>query len=216
MTSSLCNPNNSGFANNTRFRSLKSVAASCPDKIGVRPSLTTEVARDVEAREAGSAAGVAAFNGVRVDAAVTGPFKLGVPVAVAGAVGAPVLRLRLMMLVNSVLNVSRSAYAMSGGVAVNVKLCPASSWTSPSFSRTCAAPSLLQKSAVGCKSVYVNCREWLTGGVLVGYAYRRGFFTVLSPLEMAVCELERASKFFVRRLGCGHAGRVEGPVVAQL
>ena len=72
MTSSLCNANNSGLANRTLFRSLNSVAASCPDKIGVLPSLTTEVARDVEALDAGSPAGVASFRGV-TEAAVTGP-----------------------------------------------------------------------------------------------------------------------------------------------
>jgi hypothetical protein len=102
MTSSLCNVNSSGLANRTLFLNLKSAAASCPDRIGVRPSLTTEVARDVEALDADSAAGVAVFEGDSIEAAVTGP--LGV---CAGAATRP-LRLRLMMLVSSVLNVSRS------------------------------------------------------------------------------------------------------------
>ena len=101
-----------------------------------------------------------------------------------------------MMFVNSVLSVSRCEYATSCGVAVNVKLCPASSLTRPSFSLTWAAPSLLQKSAVCVRSLDVSVRgthvEGLTRGVLVWYAYGGCFFTVLSPLEVAVCELERA------------------------
>lgn len=105
MTSSLCNANNSVFANRTRFLNLNSVAASCPDKIGVLASLTTDVARDVDALDDASTAGVAAFKGVDVDAAITGP--LGVCAGVTPATPPP-LRFRLMMLVNSVLNVSRS------------------------------------------------------------------------------------------------------------
>ena len=77
--------------------------------MGVRPSLTTEVARDVEALDAESAAGVAAFEGDSVEAAVMGPLggAAAAPAFVAGAKTRP-LRLRLMMLVSSVLNVSRS------------------------------------------------------------------------------------------------------------
>lgn len=141
MTSSLCNASNSGLANNTLFLSLNSVAASCPNKMGVLPSLTTEVARDVEALEAGSTAGVTAFKGVDVEAAVTGPLSVcaGVTAAVPAFVApgkTPLLRFRLITLVNSVLKVSRSEYATSCGVAVNVKLCPTSSLTIPILSLT--------------------------------------------------------------------------------
>lgn len=72
----------------------------------------TEVARDVEALEAASATGVAAFEGVNVEAAVTGPLGVCAGVAAAPAFVAvaktPLLRLRLMMLVSSILNVSLS------------------------------------------------------------------------------------------------------------
>ena len=57
-----------------------------------------------------------------------------------------VLLFRLIMLVSSFLNLSRSATAVCGDV--KVKLCPLSSPTRPIFSLTCAAPSLLQKRAV--------------------------------------------------------------------
>jgi hypothetical protein len=63
------------------------------------------------------------------------------------AIGSGAARFRPMIVVSSFLNRSRSLWAMAGG-EVNVKLCPASSFTSPSFSRTCAAPSLLQNRAV--------------------------------------------------------------------
>lgn len=95
------------------------MAASIPERIGVRVSLETEVARDVD----GIGAGV--FAGVFI--AVSG-------VGFCRGVGAP-LRFRDMMFVSSCLNASRSTYATAAG-EVNVKLCPASSLTSPSLRRT--------------------------------------------------------------------------------
>jgi len=87
-----------------------------PERIGVRVSLETEVARDVDWIGAGVFAGV--LSGVG--------FCKGVGAA---------LRFREMMFVSSCLNASRSAYATAEG-EVNVKLCPASSLTSPSLRRT--------------------------------------------------------------------------------
>jgi hypothetical protein len=85
----------------------------------VRVSLETEVARDVDGIGAGVFAGVLiAASGV--------DFCKGVGAA---------LRFRDMMFVSSCLNVSRSTYATAEG-EVNVKLCPASSLTSPSLRRT--------------------------------------------------------------------------------
>lgn len=80
--------------------------------MGVLLSLTTEVARDVEALEPGSATDMAAFEGVSAEAAVTG--LLGVCAGDAAApafvavVRMPLLRFRLMMLVRCILNVSLS------------------------------------------------------------------------------------------------------------
>ncbi len=77
----------------------------------------------------------------------------GVPVGLAFGVGAAVVgpggggaRLRAMMLVSSASNLSRSASATACG-DVNVKLWPASLLTSPTFSRTCSAPTLLRERA---------------------------------------------------------------------
>lgn len=109
-----------------------------------RPLLETEVAL-----EAGIAAGrgVEAFRtdaGVFEFAAAMIGFPEGTDTADTGAL-AP-LRLLPMMLVSSRLKTSRSTEACG---AVNINVCPASSPTSPSFSLTCAEPSLLQKSAGG-------------------------------------------------------------------
>ena len=97
---------------------------------------STEAAREWASLEplCGNLA-LAAFAGVDV---------AGVPGVLAG-VQTP-LRLRLMMFVSSLLNCSRSASA-AGWRDVKVKLWPASSFTSPTFKRTCGAPSLLENRA---------------------------------------------------------------------
>lgn len=144
-TNSLCSVPNSGLAIRTFLRSRNSLAGSWPAMTGVaRMSLATETALDTGWREgvwAGRgvcAAGVAAAG--KKDAELTGGmlgfFKLS-----------DALLLRLMIVVNSCLNFSRSATA-TAGAAVNVKLWPVSSPTSESLSLTCAAPSLLQKRAI--------------------------------------------------------------------
>jgi hypothetical protein len=103
------------------------------------PSLETDAARDVDGREAGgNARGVGAFEGGNEAKAVMGGFA---------ATSVVPLLLRLMMVVSSFLNRSRSVYAIGWG-EVKVKLWPVSSSTRPSFSLTCAAPSLLQNRAV--------------------------------------------------------------------
>jgi hypothetical protein len=78
-------------------------------------------------------------KGIELDTGSEGRIGLGRPSCV--------LLFRLIMLVSSFLNFSRSTTATCGG-DVNVKLWPLSSLTRPIFSLTCAAPSLLQKSAV--------------------------------------------------------------------
>ena len=128
-----------------------------------RPSLDTEAARDVDGRAAaaavdGSARGVGAFeggggSGNSEENAVIGGFAAAAAAATAAVAAAEEgsavvpLRLRLMMLVSSFLNFSRSVYATGCG-DVKVKLWPVSSSTRPSFSLTCAAPSLLQNRAI--------------------------------------------------------------------
>lgn len=79
--------------------------------IGARPSLDTEGAREVEARDGGTAdLGVGALEIAGVVAVDIANDALGAR-----------LRLRLIIVVSSFLNVSRSVYAVLGG-EVNVKL----------------------------------------------------------------------------------------------
>jgi len=129
----------------TFFLSLKSLAASVPVIVGDLPSLTTDVALEIEALDGAAVAGVPGFEGARD--ALAGKASLGVAAAdTIGTVLDP-LRFRLMIFVSSDLNLSLSERATGWGSDMKVKLWPASSLTRPSLRRTCAAPSLLQKRA---------------------------------------------------------------------
>lgn len=149
ITSSLCNAASSGLLRRTFFRRRKSAVGSLVGVLEVRASLATEAARDglgkaSDTREAGTV-GVAGVDGV--------------PGACVGAgVGRPE-RLAAMMAVSSFLNFSRSFSATACG-EMNVKLCPASFPTKPTFSLTCAAPSLLQKRAFKCESTRQHHRRY--------------------------------------------------------
>lgn len=129
-------------------------------------SLATDAARDVDGRDIGKGGlGLGTLLGGCADTGVMG----------GGAVpdAFTPLRFWLMMFVSSVLNFSRSVTATTCG-ARNVKLCPASSDTSPSFSLTCAAPSLLQKrawTAVNTARLMNEGRLQLTCGFSVRYFY---------------------------------------------
>ena len=148
MTKSRCKAPNSGLLMRTFFRSRKSVVGSLAVKTGVgrlEPP-ETEGALDSDSRSGGAVGFGVATAGVEaeetgrlLDTEREGCTGWGKPSCV--------LLFRLIMLVSSCLNFSRSA-AASGRGDVKVKLCPLSSATRPIFSLTCAAPSLLQKSAV--------------------------------------------------------------------
>lgn len=126
ITSSRCKAASSGVLRRTFFRSLKSLVGSLNGVPDARESLPIEGAREVEGFVAGMGdLGAEAFADIGATEILGG---------LAAGVVAP-LRLRLMMLVNSTLNFSRSLSATGWG-AVKVKLCPASSPTSPIFSLT--------------------------------------------------------------------------------
>lgn len=135
ITSSRCNAANSGLLKRTFFRRRKSTVGSLLGVLEVWVSLAIETARD----------GVA--KGPRAEEIVGVVGVEGVPGAWVGTgVGTPE-RLVAMMEVSSFLNFSRSFNATGCG-EMNVKLWPASFPTRPTFSLTCAAPSLLQNRAV--------------------------------------------------------------------
>lgn len=146
MTKSRCKAPNSGLLMRTFFRSRKSVVGSLAVKTGVGrlDSAETEGALDSDSRNGGAVGFGVATVGVEAE---TGRL-LGTEREGGAGWGKPSCVLfRLIMLVSSFLNFSRSA-AATGRDDVKVKLCPLSSETRPIFSLTCAAPSLLQKSAV--------------------------------------------------------------------
>lgn len=146
ITNSRCKAPNSGLLISTFFRSRKSLVGSLPVKTGVGrlESPETEGARESDSRKGGAVGFVVATAGVPeeterlLDKESEGWIGFGRP---------SWLLFRLIMFVSSFLNFSRSASAICGG-DVKVKLCPLSSPRRPSFSLTCAAPSLLQNSAV--------------------------------------------------------------------
>lgn len=146
ITSSRCKAASSGSLTRTFLRRRKSLTGSIPVKTGVAAlrSLATEAARWVAIR-AGSAFGSDAV-GVDTDMGAAGR---GVGKASFGA-NSDALRFRLMIIVISFLNFSRSVIEVGCG-EVKVKLCPASSPTRPIFSLTCGAPSLLQNRATHAK-----------------------------------------------------------------
>lgn len=145
----------------TTLRRRKSAAASVPARIGVEarsaPRLSldaTDAAREMPGGSWAPDLGVGACEndgGVGVPelvAASVGPLLLFATAVGAGVGSAGPFRLPLMIAESSVLNLSRS-FSATGWLARKVKLYPASSLTSASFRRTCAAPSLLQNRAGG-------------------------------------------------------------------
>ena len=174
--------------------------------MGVRPSLDTDGAREVDALDAGIAdLGVGALDIAGVEK--TDVFNGGLGVATLGT-----LRLRLIMLVSSFLKVSRSLYATLWG-DMNVKLWPLSSPTNPNFNLICAAPSLLQNNAVKrvIESALKLARTFgdlqLTSCFRVRNPHGRSLFSISEPLQMRFGELQLARSFLIRRLGRTHCGR---------
>ena len=208
MTSSLCSVAKSGLLNSTFLRSRKSLAWSFPATTGVPIlSLATDGAREVDARDGGTdnfGAGALAVR-LAVGAATTAAAGVAgamLTFAVTGGRGAAsdTLRLRLMMVVRSFLNFSRSAYATGWGER-KVKLCPASSPLRPSLRRTCAAPSLLQKSAGQTSELWTgdgrrtatnrenHCKERV----------KKGFFSCLGSIASECQKAQGRQTIFCRK-----------------
>ena len=192
MTSSLCSVARSGLPNSTFLRSRKSLAWSFPATTGVPIlSLATDGAREVDARDGGmdnfgvGVGALAARLAVAVGAATTAAAVAGATLTFAVTGGrdtlSDTLRLRLIIVVRSFLNFSRSAYATGWGER-KVKLCPASSPLRPSLRRTCAAPSLLQKSAGQTSELWTGDGMATNRGIHCKERVRKGFFSCLGSI----------------------------------
>ena len=152
MTRSRWSAPSSGLFTSTFLRRRNSAAGSPPVMTGV-PLLSiaaTDAARECDWNE-GPAAAAAAMAGGNLGGT---PFAKGAVAAGGTGCGAASVGgfassclFRAIMGVNSCLNFSLSWDATGCG-DVKVKLCPASFPSSPIFSLTCGAPSLLQNRAV--------------------------------------------------------------------
>jgi hypothetical protein len=207
MTSSLCSAARSGLPNSTFLRSRKSLAWSPPVTTGVPiRSLATDGARDVDDRDGGTESfGVGALAerlavGAGTTTAVVAGATLGLAVTGGRETVSDTLRLRLMMVVRSFLNFSRSAYATGWGER-KVKLCPASSPLRPSLRRTCAAPSLLQKSAGQTSELSTgDGRRMATNrGNHCKERVRKGFFSCLGSIASECLKAQERPTIFCRK-----------------